>query len=171
MIFLLAIAGHSTEMTGNNTLVMWYSAWGSTKRVAEAIANENGARTLEILSDVDYTGMTGLVRSIYDSFFRTNYTILTPIPDLTGYDYIFVATPVWGYRTPPHVRAFLDEIDFGGRTVIPVGTCRAEIKGFVGHTAGHLRNARLIEKEGFPGVRSMSDQQVRARIKEWLVGI
>jgi hypothetical protein len=171
MFFLLTAASVSDPLTGKNTLILWTSMRGSTKRVANALAGEIGAPLIEIRPDVDYSGILGSIRSFRDWLLPREYQVLTPPLDLTPYEYVFVLSPVWGWRPVPHVKVFLDKIDFGGRTVIPVGICNGNLKGFVADTAKHLTNAKLIEKDGFYKVPSLSDEKLTAAVREWLIGI
>jgi flavodoxin len=171
MLLLLATSALCAPLTGKNTLILWYSMWGSTKRVADTLAAETGGTLLEIRADTDYSGFLGLFRSARDWLVGRDFKVLTPLPDLTPYEYIFVLSPVWGWRPVPHVSAFLDKLDFGGRSVIPVGICRSNMKGFVAETAKHLTNAKLIEKDGFYMVASLAEDKLKENVRNWLVGI
>jgi flavodoxin len=171
MLVLVFAGAVVAEINGKNTLILWFSKAGATKRVAEAIAADTGGQLLEIRSDVDYSGFKGYLLAARDYLFPPKFNFLTSLPDLTPYSYVFVASPVWSANAAPVVNAFLDKLDFGGRTVIPVGICRSKMNGFASRVGAHLTNAKLVEKDGFYGVGQLSDAALKDAVKEWLAGI
>lgn len=44
------------------------------------------------------------------------------VPDMGGYDTVFVGFPIWWYVAPTIVKTFLESYDFSGKTVIPFAT-------------------------------------------------
>lgn len=48
--------------------------------------------------------------------------IANPLPDVSGYDVVFVGCPIWWGDEPMIVRTFLDGVDLSGKTVVPFTT-------------------------------------------------
>lgn len=48
--------------------------------------------------------------------------IADPLPDLTGYDRVVLASGVWNVQPPMIMRTFTEALDFTGRTVYPLTT-------------------------------------------------
>ena len=44
------------------------------------------------------------------------------LPDVSGYDTVFVGCPIWWGSEPMVVRSFLDAVDLSGKTVVPFTT-------------------------------------------------
>lgn len=100
-------------------LVAYFSASGSTKLVAEAMARAVGADLLE-LTPKKKMNVSGLgyfswgIRQLVGKEERE----LEPIEcQLSDYDLIIIGTPVWTFTMTPPVRTFLKENSFVGKDV------------------------------------------------------
>jgi len=80
-----------------NTLVVFYSRTGRTRKVAETIAAGLGADMEELREATDRIGLRGYLRSLFDALGR----------DPSRYDLVVVGTPVWVASVSAPVRAFL----------------------------------------------------------------
>lgn len=108
-------------MLENNkkTLIVYYSASGNTKFIAETMAKSIGADLAELVpkkkmnvSGIGYLGWG--VRQLV----RKDERELEPISyNVADYDLIIVGTPVWTYTLTPPVRTFLKENNFEGKDV------------------------------------------------------
>lgn len=110
------------------TLVAYFSASGTTKRVAEAIAREMGADAFEITPQECYTAAD---LNWSDSNSRSSREMNDPacrpalageLPEVAAYDAVLVGFPIWWYVEPRIVDTFLESYDFSGKTVIPFAT-------------------------------------------------
>jgi len=48
---------------------------------------------------------------------------VTPIPDLSAYDTVFIGYPIWYMDVPAFVADFIGRCNLAGKTVIPFVTC------------------------------------------------
>ena len=78
------------------SLVVFYSLTGTTKAMAERIAEETGSDIYELQLENPYS-LNGTKCSDESKADRKNNTPrkLKAIPDLSKYDTIFAGTPVW----------------------------------------------------------------------------
>ena len=115
------------EMSGR-ALIVYFSASGTTARVARKIADATGADLYEIRpaqpyteADLDWTNKKS--RSTVEMNDRScRPAMAEPVPDMSQYDTILVGFPIWWYVEPRIVDTFLDSCDLSGKTVIPFAT-------------------------------------------------
>ena len=109
-------------------LIAYFSASGTTARVARGMADATGADLYEIRpaqpyteADLDWTDKKS--RSTVEMNDRScRPAMAEPVPDMSQYDTILVGFPIWWYVEPRIVDTFLDSCDLSGKTVIPVAT-------------------------------------------------
>ena len=107
-------------------LVLYFSVYGTAKRVAEEIAFQTGADLLAIEPAVPYDND----RSHYNDLARRaklgHDMQLRPIIQNTlsiaPYDEIFLGYPIWCDTVPMILLTLLEQADFSGKTVIPFNT-------------------------------------------------
>ena len=113
---------------GGKTLVVYFSATGTTKGVAEQIASFTGADTYEITAAQPYTSDD---LNYNDSDSRTTKEqndksarpeISSEKLDLAGYDTIYIGYPIWWGEEPRIMDTFVESYDFSGKTMIPFCT-------------------------------------------------
>ena len=121
-------AENSDTSNGSKTLVVYFSATGTTKGVAEQIASFTGADTYEITAAQPYTSDD---LNYNDSDSRTTKEqndksvrpeISSEKLDLTGYDTIYIGYPIWWGEEPRIMDTFVESYDFSGKTMIPFCT-------------------------------------------------
>lgn len=126
---------------------------GNTARVAQMIQDRTGADSYEIvpLEDYpsDYQETTEVAREELDADARPE--IRDPLPDVSGYDTVFVGSPVWWGEYPMVVRTFLDAVDLNGKTVIP----------FTTHEGSGLGNTREQLESQYPRATVLDGLAVR----------
>ena len=144
------------------TLVAYFSAGGSTARLAQTLAAAAGAEVYEIRPAVPYqrgdlNWMDKKARStveMADPNFRTEMADTdAPVADA---DVIFVGFPIWWYREPSIIDSFLEAYDFSGKTVVPFFTSGGSPLG-----EGQGRIAALAK-----GAKVLSGKRFSARAKE-----
>jgi flavodoxin len=117
-----------TNESTNKTLVVYFSATGTTKGVAEQIASFTGADIYEITAAQPYTADD---LNYNDSNSRTTIEqndrsvrpeIGSDEISLDGYDTIFIGYPIWWGEEPRIMDTFVESYDFIGKTVIPFCT-------------------------------------------------
>lgn len=109
-------------------LVAYFSAEGTTKKAAEALAGEIGADLFEIepaeaytKADLDWTDSSSRSTvEMKNKSFRPE--IIKKTLDLSEYDTIFVGFPIWWYVAPTIINTFGESYNFSGKTVVPFAT-------------------------------------------------
>ena len=109
-------------------LVAFFSAGGTTKKVAEMIAEEVKADLLEIEPNVPYTKadlnwMDKKSRSsveMNDKKYRPE--IVEKEMDADSYDEILLGFPIWWYVAPTIINTFLEAHDFSGKKIVLFAT-------------------------------------------------
>lgn len=112
------------------TLVVYYSASGNTKRVAEDIAEAAGADLFEIVPTEVYTSDdlnwrdsdSRVSREHDDESLREVSLTTTEVPNWDSYDTVFIGYPIWWGIAAWPVDGFVKANDFTGKTVIPFAT-------------------------------------------------
>ena len=112
------------------TLIVYYSATGNTKEVAEEMAEDLNADIFEIvpsdpytLEDLDWTDDNSRVSREYnDESLRDVELENTTVPLWDSYDTVLIGYPIWGGIAAWPVNSFVEANDFTGKTVIPFCT-------------------------------------------------
>lgn len=109
------------------TLVVYFSAEGTTAAVAKAIAAELNADLFEIKPIVPYTAadlnwMNKKSRSSMEMNDPDCRPSMAEDMDISGYDNILIGFPIWWYVEPRIVDTFLESHNFSGKIIIPFAT-------------------------------------------------
>lgn len=120
----------TAESESGKILVVYYSASGTTKRVATAIADATGADLYEITpvepytsDDLNWTNSSSRISRKHDdeSLRDIALTEITPT-DWDSYDTVLIGYPIWWGIAAWPVDNFVKGNDFTGKTVIPFCT-------------------------------------------------
>ena len=121
----------ATTDTPSRTLVVYYSATGSTERVANMIAAETGADVFVITpvepytdEDLNWTNDNSRVVYEHDHSEAQNEVALTEITpeNWDNYDTVYIGYPIWWGIAAWPVNQFVTGNDFTGKAVIPFCT-------------------------------------------------
>lgn len=121
------MADDTTAAASNGkTLVVYYSATGNTKNVAETIAQVTGGDLFEIEpkepytdDDLDWTNDDSRVsREHEDESSRDVELTSTEVPDWDSYDTVYIGYPIWWGIAAWPVDSFVKANDFTGKTVV-----------------------------------------------------
>jgi len=157
-----------TEAAGGKTLVVYYSASGNTRRVAEAIAQAANAGLFEIVptevytsDDLNWTNANSRVsREHDDESLRDVPLTTTEVPDWDSYDTVFIGYPIWWGIAAWPVDNFVKANDFTGKTVIPFATSSSSGMGRSGSLlAGMAGSGDWQEGQRFSSGVSEADVQ------------
>ncbi len=132
----------SAEESHSDTLVVFFSATGTTKNIAERIAAMTNADIYEIIPVQPYTDAD---LNWNDSKSRTSIETADagcrpeiegdPL-DLEGYSTIYIGYPIWWGDIPRIMSTFVESYDFEEITMIPF--CTSMSSG-VGQSDKHLK--------------------------------
>lgn len=157
------------DPAGKDVLVVYFSATGTTKRVAEKIAELTGGDLYEVLAADEYTdadlnwndrnSRTTIEQN--DRNFRTE--IGSDPVNLEGYSTIFIGYPIWWGEAPRIMDTFVESYDFEEITMIPFCTSSS---------SGIGRSGKILEENAESGKwldgkrfgSNVSDDELRAWI-------
>lgn len=110
------------------TLVAYFSATGTTQKVAAALAEATGATLYEIKPEVRYTAadLDWRDQESRSSLAMKDATcrpaIVRDLQDAGSYSTVYLGFPVWWGTAPREINTFLESYDFSGKTVILFAT-------------------------------------------------
>lgn len=152
-------------------LVAYFSASGSTARLANTLSAAADAELYEICPAVPYerrdlNWMDKKSRSTVEMQDKNCRPELAdhdaPVADA---DVIFLGFPIWWYREPSIIDSFLDAYDFSGKTVVPFLTSGGSD---LGEGQGRIENlakgAKVLRGKRFSSRASESE------LKAWVSG-
>ena len=155
-------------------LVVFYSATGSTEKVAEYIADavDGDLFRLECTdpytsSDLNWTDDSSRVVREHDDESLRDVSLLKTTPDnWDEYDTVFIGYPIWWGIAAWPVNSFIRNNDFSGKTVIPFCTSAS---------SGLGNSAELLE-ETANGGRWLSGRRFRSSVSQsdvvsWVNGL
>ena len=162
----------TTETEAGKVLVVYFSATGTTKGVAEKIADITGADIYEIKAAQEYTSddlnyndpnsRTSMEQD--DSAFRTE--IGSDPVSLDGYTTVYIGYPIWWGEEPRIMDTFVESYNFDGITMIPF--CTSGSSG-IGRSGEHLKTnagtGNWLDGQRFNG--STTEDELR----EWIEGL
>ena len=106
-----------------NTLVVYFSATGTTKAAAERLATEFNADLYEITPEVPYTDADlnwrdKNSRSTIEMKDKSSRpAIKGRCENIADYDTIWIGFPVWWYTAPTIVNTFIEAHDLSGKVI------------------------------------------------------
>ena len=153
-------------------LVAYFSASGSTARLAQTLAAAAGAALYEIRPAVPYARrdlnwMDKKARSTVEMQDKNCRPALAdaaaPVADA---DVIFLGFPIWWYREPSIIDSFLDAYDFTGKTLVPFFTSGGSQLG-----EGQGRIEALAKGAKVLSGRRFSARADENELKAWIDGL
>ena len=160
------------DVQDHKVLVAYFSATGTTKGVAEHIANGLNADIYEIVPEDPYTDAD---LNYNDNNSRTTIEMNDPASrpeiavkrdNMKDYDTIFVGFPIWWYVAPTIINTFLESYDLSGKTIIPFATSGGSGIGKTNERlAPSCKGAKLMDGKVFKG--NVGHQELAA----WVEGL
>lgn len=156
------------------TLVAYYSASGTTEKIATYIADAMNADLFEITpineytdSDLNWTDSESRVVREHNDLANVHVELVQNKPDnFDKYDNVFIGYPIWWQEASWVVNDFVTENDFTGKNVIPFCTSMSSPLGASG--------TKLAEKSGtgnwLDGIRFTS-RSSEEDVQKWAKGL
>ncbi len=156
----------------SKTLVVYFSATGTTAKLAEKLAKAVDGDLHEILpqqpytaADLDWTYKKSRSSvEMNDKSFRP--AIVDKVEDIRAYDTLYIGFPIWWHTAPSIILTFLEQYDLTGMTIIPFATSGGSGMG----------DARDDMRKSCPGAdvkegRRFSGNTGEAELKSWAEGL
>ena len=160
--------------TGSQTLVVYFSASGSTKAVAETIADELDADIFELVptqpyssDDLNWTVSGSRVNREHDDESLRDITLTETTPaNWEDYDTVLIGYPIWWGIAAWPVNNFVKDNDFAGKTVIPFCTSSS---------SGLGQSGTLLEQTANGGTwqsgQRFSSGASSSSVRDWAAGL
>ncbi len=161
--------------TEARALVVYFSATGNTKAVAETLARLQDADLYEIVPEQPYTDedlnyndrTTRATAEQNDPDARP--AISGSITDFEQYEVVYVGYPIWWGDMPRILYTFFDTYDFSGKTIAPFCTSGGSgLSGTPGTIAKLESGAEVLD--GLH-ISSSAADSAESSVAEWLEGI
>ena len=158
------------SQNGTKILVAYFSATGTTKGVAEKLANGLKADSYEITPKEPYTDAD---LDYSDNNSRSTIEMNDPdarpeiadsVDNMDQYEVVFIGYPIWWGDAPRVVSTFMESYDFSGKTIVPF--CTSGGSG-IGSSASNL--AKLTENANWLEGRRFSGNASKTEISNWIL--
>ena len=161
-----------SDASKTNILVAYFSCTGTTKAVAEHVADILGADLYEIIpedpyteADLDYYSGGRCDQEQDDPDVRP--AISGKVENMSQYDTVLIGHPIWHGQAPRIISTFLESYDFSGKTLTTfctsassgLGSSAENLYGLVPDSAKWLASKRFAKGAS------------RETVEEWLVSI
>lgn len=164
----------NNEDDSQKNLVAYYSASGTTKRIADYIAEEMNADVFVITpvneytdADLDWIDSNSRVVQEHNNLSNVHVELVQTAPNnFDTYDNIFIGYPIWWQEASWVVNDFVTENDFTGKNVIPFCTSMSSPLG----ESGTKLEAMAGTGNWLDGIRFTS-RSSEEDVKEWAKGL
>ncbi len=157
----------------SKALVAYFSASGTTARVAKELAQAAGADLYEIKPAVPYTKadlnwMDKKSRSSVEMNDKSSRPALADQDaNIAAYDTILLGFPIWWYVAPTIINSFLESYDFSGKRIVLFATSGGS--GF-GQAVAALKPSVAADTTIVEG-KLLNGTQTAAGLKSWVSSI
>ena len=126
-IAVFAAAAQSPALSYKRALVAYFSMSGRTAQLAQTIADTLGCDLFELEPAVPYTDedinwRDSSCRSAAESRDSASRPAIAKLPDISRYDMVVIAFPIWWHDAPKVIYTFIEACDLSGKKVVPVCT-------------------------------------------------
>ena len=152
----------------NKFLVSYFSASGTTKKVAEKVAIALNGDLFEIEPVKKYTSddldwMDKQSRSSIEMNNNIKPEIVNKVSNLSDYDTVCLAFPIWWYKEPTIIDKFLEENDMTGKNIyVFVTSGSSPIDSTYKSLRNNFPNLNFISGKRFTGNDSLEEY------KDWI---
>lgn len=151
-------------------LVVYFSATGTTKKIAEQIVEVTNADEFEIEPAKVYTsedlnyGNDNCRANLEQKDKETRPLILNKLDNMDQYDIIFIGYPIWWGEEPRIIDTFIEDYDLSKKTVIPFCTSGGSD---ISTSENHLKKLGASSVQWIKGKRFESHANI-GTIQDWI---
>lgn len=156
------------RMKESRVLVAYFSATGTTRDVAQRLADVTGGTLYEIqpeqpysAADLDWTNKQSR-SSVEMGNPQSRPAIKAGEVDVAGYDVVFIGYPIWWDLAPTVVNTFIESHDLKGKTIVPFATSGGST---ISHSVAAL-------KKSYPGLNwrdgKLLNSADEVTLREWV---
>lgn len=156
----------------SKTLVAFFSASGSTSRLAQSLAAAANAALYEIRPAVPYQrgDLNWMDKKARSTVEMADPNCRPAMADANApvaeAEVIFLGFPIWWYRESAIIDTFLEAYDFSGKTIVPFFTSGMSPLGEgQGRIEDLAKGAKVLVGKRFSG-RTKEDE-----LKNWIAGL
>lgn len=155
---------NKNDLDNTNSLVLYFSATGNTKRIANMIGDVTGSSVIELIPTDEYTAEDlnysnddcRANREQNDDNARPE--IKNTIDDIESYDTIYLGYPIWWGDVPKIILTFLDTYDLDGKTIVPFCTSGSSgISTSINTLRNYNSNINVLDGRRFSSSNDESD--------------
>lgn len=149
-------------------LVAYFSASGTTARVARDLATATGADLFEIAPATPYTRADLDWRnkasrsSVEMGDEACRPAIVGKVANMDAYDMVYVGFPVWWYVEPRIVDTFLESYDFAGKVIVPFATSGGSGLGKAPQRMQRLASGAQVRQGAL-----LNGRPSQAKLRDW----
>ena len=153
----------------NKILISYFSASGTTKKVAEKIATALNGDLFEIkpkekYTDEDLNWTNKQSRSSIEMNENIKPEIENKVSNLEEYDTVLIGFPIWWYKEPTIIDKFLEENDMTGKNLyVFVTSGGSSIESTYKSLQSNFKNLNFVTGKRFTGSETEEDY------KNWIV--
>ena len=154
----------------NKTLIIYYSASGTTEKVAKELQRKTKGDIYFIKTNMPYsTDQEVLGKEMTLERENGNIRELSgELPDLSGYDLILIGGPVWSGEPSNPIQKYLSITDFAGKKVAGFWTAYGEPGDYENSFKKLVKNAELHEGLSLINADVSNEKELDRKIDTWL---
>lgn len=157
----------------SKVLVAYFSATGTTKKLAEYAADAMGADLYEIVPEEPYTdddlnySDRNTRATVEQNDKNVRPAISGSVENMDQYEIVFLAFPIWWGEEPRIMDTFVETYDFSGKTVVPF--CTSGGSGF-GSSGRNMQGLSTGDATWLDGSR-LNSSSSREDMVDWINGL
>lgn len=164
----VATSPKNNSSNENKVAVVYFSATGNTKEVANIIADETKADIFEIIPEQEYSNEDlnynddgcRANQEMEDETSRPN--IKNDLSKVTEYDDLYLGYPIWWGTCPRIIQTFLEEYDISDSRIYTFCTSGGSgIEGSISDLESLYPNLNIIDGKRFDSITNET-------VKEWI---
>ena len=145
-------------------LVAYFSATGTTEKLAKSLAQAVDGDLFEIkpkkhytAKDLDWTNKHSR-SSVEMADLLSRPEVAEKLDNMKDYDVIFVGFPIWWYIAPTIINTFLEQYDLTGKVIVPFATSGGSEMGKTNEKlADSCKGAKLVVGKRFKSNASVQE--------------